>query len=491
MAHFSRKKEESERGERETAVAIVGMSCRFAGCPSPQALWNAVMTRRSLLTPPGPDAELPFGHQALFARPYPAVLGQLGDLYSCLETYVPRSVAGAGGLHLAELNAGVNQDLYFTLQLAMDALADAGLHVQQSSPFRGSLRVAYSPPFNSSTMHWLQRTMFLDQAMDILRRFFPNAAAGQYEDVRRKLLDSLPETDADSLLMGSGFRFASWIARRCAFSGVASVTDAGMLSGAVTLMEAMDDLRTGRSDVALAGALMPPYSRAFLEGLAGMVPFSTRAELQPFAREQFGTVPGEGGAFFVLKRRSDALREHDRIYAVIRSVAVGRNPEDDPSAVLAAALDRAGVEARTVGLVEADGSGVPEAEAREVAAIARLWGEHRPGGALVGVGSVKGNIGHTLNAALAAGVVKAALALHRRVLPPQVPTENPREELSCRDSSAYLLTEARPWLVGDSSTPRRAAVIGSNFDSISCEVCGGVSGRAAAIVLEEEGEDRA
>ena len=106
------------------------------------------------------------------------------------------------------------------------------------------------------------------------------------------------------------------------------------------------------------------------------------------------------------------------------------------------------------------------------------------------MGSVKGNIGHTLRAAMAAGVVKAALALFRRVLPPQVPQEHPHESLANLASSAYLLDEARPWITGDSSSPRRAVVLGANFDAIDPVGNTAKGGRAAAIVLEEEPEDR-
>ena len=242
--------------------------------------------------------------------------------------------------------------------------------------------------------------------------------------------------------------------------------------------------------MAIAGALTPPLSRAYIEGLSGEVPFSQRTELHPFAKEQDGTLPGEGGAFFVLKRRSDALRDHDRIYALVRTVAIGHNPPDDPSAILAEATERAGVPVRTIGLIEADGSCIQEAEKRELDAIQRLWGEHKPGMPLVGVGSVKGNIGHTLRSAMAAGVVKAALALHAKVLPPQISASRSADQVSNLASSAYLLDAERPWITGDSANPRRAAVLGANFDAVNPIGDTSSAGRAAAIILEEEPEDR-
>ena len=466
----------------DNGIAIVGMSCRFAGVNSPAALWDVICSRRVMLTPPGPEAELPIGQVNVFDRPYPSRIGQLGDLYSCVPSMqnFPR-----------QRNAGENQDLYFATQLAFDALVDASMKPHAQPSVRGSVRIGYAPPFNASTVNWLQHTSFLDQTLDIVRRFFPNAQDEALETVKSKLVESLPLPNAASFLMGAGYRFASWIARECSFSGAATIMDAGMLTGAATISAAMDDLETGRADVAMAGALTPPFNRAYIEGLSGAVTFSRRTELHPFARDQDGTLPGEGGAFFVLKRRADALRDHDRIYALIRSVAIGHGEGDDLSGIFAEATRRAGVQVQTIGLVEADGSGIREAESRELAAIQRLWGEHRPGMPLVGVGSIKGNIGHTLRASMAAGVVKAALALEHRVLPPQVDAGQSADSVSNLSSSAYILNEARPWISGDSANPRRAVVMGANFDALNPIGGEASAGRAAVVVLEEEPEDRA
>lgn len=465
----------------ESSIAIVGMSCRFAGVGSPSAFWDCIMSRSANLSVPGPEAELPVGERSVFDRPYPARIGQLGDLYSCVQAMqnFPR-----------QINAGENQDLYFATQLAFDALADAAMKPHSREAVNGSVRIGYAPPFNASTINWLQHTSFLDQTMDILRRFMPSATEANIDAVRAKLVESLPAPNAASFLLGAGYRFASWIARECNFNGPATIMDAGMLTGATALMDAKSDLDEGRVDIALAGALTPPVSRSYLEGLSGEVPFSSVQEYQPFSEDAAGMLPGEGGAFFVLKRRADALRDRDRIYAVIRSVTVGHNPPGDPSAILSRATEKAGVPVNTIGLVEADGSGVKTAECREIGAIQRLWGEHRPGGPLVGVGSVKGNIGHTLRASMAAGVAKAALALSRRVLPPQVDVTKPNYMISNLASSAYLLTEARPWISGDSSSPRRAVVMGANFDAVNPVGGAASEGRSAVVVLEEEPEDR-
>ena len=457
------------------------MSCRFAGCPNPAQFWNAIIARRNMLTIPLADSELPLGQKNVFDRPYPTRLGQLGDLFSCVPSMqnFPRQV-----------NAGENQDLYFATQLAFDALADASMRPHQRDIMRGTVRLGYSPPFNASTVNWLQHTLFLDQTMEIVRRFLPRAPEESLDLVRNRLVESLPPPNAASFLLGSGYRFVSWIARECSFGGTAAVIDAGNISGAVALLDAVNDLRTGHADIALAGAITPPLNRAYLEGLSGEITFSTKTEFQPFSKDNDGTIPGEGGALFVLKRREDALRDRDKIYALVKTVEIGHTPEDDPSAIIASATANSSIDPKTIGLIEADGSGIKAMQDREIAAISSMVGEHEPGGALAGIGSVKGNIGHTLRASVAASMAKAALALRYRVLPPQLAPESPADELSNLSSSVYLLTEPRPWITGDSASPRRALVLGANFDP--CNPIGVTSrgGRSAAIVLEEEPEVR-
>ena len=423
------------------------------------------MHRQSGIVPLGDDTALTVGQRNIFERPYPTHGGLLGSLYSC----VPRELTFP-----RQINAGENQDLYFAVQMAFDALSDAGMRPRAPEPARGTVRLGYAPPFNASTVNWLEHTFFIDQTMEIIQRFFHNAPSEALDAVRASLVESLPAPDAASFLSGSGHRIAAWIAGECSFSGGATALDGGSLSGISALRAAMDDLRSGRADVALVGAITPPLSRACLEGLSGEMLFSTEPELAPFDRDACGTIPGEGGAFIVLKRRQDALNAHDRIYALVRGVACGAAPLVD---LMAAAAARAGTQMQDIGLVEADGSGVPEADAEEAAAVLRLWGDHRPGGPLVGIGSVKGNIGHCLHAASAASLLKVALALRRRVLPPQMPAAHPLDELSNLGSSAYLLNEARPWITGDTVSPRRAMVLARD-----------VSGRGAAVVLEEEPE---
>ena len=469
----------SSRTSREDIV-ITGMSCRFAESPNLAAFWRNVMLRRALFAPlnGGATGGLSAPRKALFDRPYPTSGALLGDLYACTpaDQYFPR-----------KMNAGENQDVFLAVQLAIDALRDSGSSINSLPTDRVSLRLGYAPPFNTASVNWLQHTFFLDQTLDIVQKFFPGAGPDQIEEIRAQLAASLPEPNPYAFLSALGCVIASWTAHLLGFAGPAFVVDAGAASGHQALQGAMDDLLSRRSDIALAGALQPPLNRPVLQGMAGTLLFSRGKALHPFGRESDGTVPGEGGAVFVLKRLKDALRQGDRIYAIIRSTGIAAASLDQHQRVptperltraVTRAMHAADVTPDSIQLIEAHGSGVPHSDQTELQVMQEVYGERKPGQPLVGLGSVKGNIGHTLWAAGAAGILKAALALHHRVLAPHVAIDKPHPRIVSAKSPIYLLTDARPWIRGAKKAPRRACVTAIDF-----------TGTCASAILEEYPEE--
>jgi len=467
------------RTSREDIV-ITGMACRFAESPNLAAFWRNIMRRQALFTPLNglSPSEAAAPHKNIFDRPYPVVGGQLGDLYACTPTdqYFPR-----------KMNAGENQDVFFTVQLAIDALRDSGSTINSLPTDRVSLRLGYAPPFNTASVNWLQHTFFIDQTLGIVQKFFPGAGADQIEEIRKQLTASLPEPNPYAFLSALGCVIASWTAHQLGFAGPAFVVDAGAVSGHQALQGAMDDLLSRRSDIALAGAIQPPLSRAALQGLAGSLLFSRNKLLQPFSRDADGTLPGEGGAVFVLKRLKDALRQGDRIYAIIRSTGIAAASIDQHQRVptperltraVSRAMHAADVTPDSIQLLETHGSGIPHSDQTELQVMHEIYGERKPGQPVIGLGSVKGNIGHTLWAAGAAGILKTALAIFHRTLAPHVAVEKPHLRVMSAKSPLYLLADARPWIRGSKKSPRRACVTAIDF-----------TGTCAAAILEEYPEE--
>jgi acyl transferase domain-containing protein/NAD(P)-dependent dehydrogenase (short-subunit alcohol dehydrogenase family) len=269
---------------------------------------------------------------------------------------------------------------------------------------------------------------------------------------------------------------AGRIANRLDLGGTNCVVDAACASslGAVNL--AMLELAAGRCDIALSGGL-DTFNDIFMYMCFSKTPaLSPSGDARPFDAAADGTALGEGLGILVLKRLDDARRDGDRIYAVIRSMGSSSDGRGQavyaPSAAgqvkaLRQAYDLAGVSPGSIELVEAHGTGTRVGDAIELEALEQVYGDANSGSPWCALGSIKSQVGHTKAAAGAAGLIKAALALHHKVLPPTIKVSQPIAPLASGNSPFYLNTESRPWLPRRDH-PRRAAVSafgfgGSNF----------------------------
>jgi len=181
----------------------------------------------------------------------------------------------------------------------------------------------------------------------------------------------------------------------------------------------------------------------------------------------------------VLKRLADAERDGDRIYAVIkgagsssdgRAMSVTAPRVEGEELALRRAYAACGIDPATIGLIEAHGTGTQIGDPTELDALMRAFGPRGAGPAPCALGSIKSMIGHTMPAAGAAGLIKTALALYHRTLPPTLNCRLPAEALTREDSRFYVNTETRPWVHGRRDAPRRAGVNAFGFGGVNCHV---------------------
>ena len=237
---------------------------------------------------------------------------------------------------------------------------------------------------------------------------------------------------------------------------------------------AVDELRSGRSRMMLAGgvnASLPAEVTVIFTQLGAL---SGRGKVRPFATGSDGTLLGEGLGVVVLKRLADALADGDRVYAVLRGVGQASDGRghgllapsvEGETLAIRRAYDSTGVDPATIGLVEAHGTGIPLGDKTEIAALKNVFGERRTGQGAIAIGSVKSMISHCIPAAGIAGLIKTALALHHRTLPPTLcDAVNP--ELGIAATPFYVNTEAGPWIERLGSV-RRAGVNSFGFGGIN------------------------
>jgi acyl transferase domain-containing protein/acyl carrier protein/NADP-dependent 3-hydroxy acid dehydrogenase YdfG len=267
---------------------------------------------------------------------------------------------------------------------------------------------------------------------------------------------------------------AGRVANRLDLGGFNCVTDAACASSLSALQMAMHSLWLEESDVVIAGGV-DTMNDIFMYMCFSKTPaLSMTGDCRPFSADGDGTLLGEGLAMMALKRLEDAERDGDPIYSVIRGIGGSSDGKSKSvyapvSAGQAKSIRRAyasaGMDPQTVELVEAHGTGTVAGDAAEFGGLRLVFGDEGP--QRIALGSVKSQIGHTKSTAGAAGMFKAVLALHSKVLPPTIKVDSPNPKMDIENSPFYLSTRARPWIRG-SDHPRRAGVSafgfgGSNF----------------------------
>lgn len=293
-----------------------------------------------------------------------------------------------------------------------------------------------------------------------------------------ELAERLPEWTEDSFAGILPNVAAGRIANRLNFGGMNITTDAACASSLAAIYQAVTELTAGRSDLVIAGGLDT------VQGPFGYLCFSKTQALSPrgkcstFDAHGDGIVISEGIAMVALKRLADAQRDGDRIYAVIKGVGASSDGNAKgltaplPAGQLRAmsrAYAMAGFGPSSVGLFEAHGTGTVAGDTAELESTTLLM---RAEGALprqAVIGSVKTMIGHTKATAGAAGLVKAMLALHHKVLPPHSNVGTPNRALADPTAPLYLLDDAAPWLA-PAEHPRRAACSAFGFGGTNFHV---------------------
>nr|NCR73224.1 acyltransferase domain-containing protein [Microcystis aeruginosa LG13-12] len=291
--------------------------------------------------------------------------------------------------------------------------------------------------------------------------------------------DRLPEWTEESFPGVLLNVVAGRIASRFDFGGSNFTVDAACASSLAAIELAVKELETGRANVAIAGGVDTVQSPFAYFCFSKTQALSPRGKCHTFDQSADGIVISEGLAMVVLKRLADAERDGDHIYAVIKAVAGSSDgkalgltaplPSGQKRAVKRAAA-KSGINPSTWSLYEAHGTGTVAGDRAELETLMQTLAAENAAGKSVVLGSVKTMIGHTKSSAGVAGLIKVALALHHKVLPPHRNVDKPLEPITQPDSPVYLLKEARPWLANPAH-PRRGAVSafgfgGTNFHAV-------------------------
>jgi acyl transferase domain-containing protein/3-hydroxymyristoyl/3-hydroxydecanoyl-(acyl carrier protein) dehydratase len=447
--------------EPEVAIAIVGIGGCFAGSHSPDQLWSILLDGRDA------TSEVPAGRWLVDpAEAFDQRIALADHVYTTRGGFVdgPRFEPVGTGLDRERLDR-LDPLFHVALSAATQAWRDA-----RTEPID---RRRAGVVFGNIV---LPTEMASALSRDVLGSAFEQAltaAVATENGDGHEALGAIEPLNA----FPAGLP-AAVVAEALGLGGVAFTLDAACGSSLYALKLAVDELRSGRADAMISGGVSRPDALYTQMGFSQLRALSPRGKAAPLDHSGDGLIVGEGAGMFVLKRLADAVSHGDQIYGIVAGIGLSNDVHGDLLApdsegqlrAMRRAYEHAGWSPGDVDLIECHATGTPRGDAVEIRSLGSLWGETgwRQGQCVLG--SVKGNVGHALTAAGAAGLLKVLLALKHGVFPPTANFDRPAPTLGLDQSPFRILKRAEPWLTRAPGRPRRAAVSGFGFGGINAHV---------------------
>jgi acyl transferase domain-containing protein/NADPH:quinone reductase-like Zn-dependent oxidoreductase len=419
-------------------IAIVAVACHFPGAADPDAFWEVLSG--------GVDA----------IREVPDDRFDIDEFYDP-DPETPGKIYSRFGGYLDQID-GFDPE-FFGISPREAVWMDPQQRLMLETAWEGLERAGYSPGALRGSRSGI----------------FVGVAANEYSHLLSA--DSVENIEPHFITGNALNAISGRVAFALGFEGPAVAVDTACSSSLVAVHQACQALRSSDCDLALAGGVNVLLSPVSIIAASRARMLSPGGRCKTFDAAADGYVRSEGCGILVLKRLSDAVRDGDRVCAVIPASAVNQDGASSGLTVpnggaqqrlITAALARAGLTGRDVDYLEAHGTGTALGDPIEVLAAGAVYGAARDTDRPLLIGSVKTNIGHLESAAGVAGLIKVVLSLQNEVLPQNLHFEKPSPHIPWETLPVRVVDKATPWQTN--GKPRRAGISSFGFTGTNAHV---------------------
>lgn len=419
----------SEKKTTNQDIAIVGMSIFSPAGDSVEEFWQGISEGKDFITDAPSDVIDPYHFEGT-PNGVDRFYCKRGGFSNAFKVDPLRY-----GILPVAAN-GIEPDQLISMAGAEQALADAGVFEKNISLKKGSIIIGKGNFSGVVPLRSLEIIRMSRQFTSILKSTLPELKDEDLEKVKEAYQSKQGRYQADMAIGTMPNLVASLVANKFDLQGPAYTIDAACASGIVAINHSMELLRSGECDIAVAGGMHSAHSAMFWGAFDMLGAMSRKQKIAPFSEDADGLLIGQGGGFVVLKTLKKAEEDGDRIYAVIKESAICSDGAgthvtvtsvEGQVRVLEKAWEKSGMNPEELGYIEAHGTATVVGDKTEIKTLKTFFGDNTHNRAYVG--SVKSNIGHAMPAAGMIGVIKAALSLYHKKIPPTLHCENPLPEM--------------------------------------------------------------
>ncbi len=441
-------------------IAIIGIGCLFPDAKNPAEFWNNIISKKDSIRDVPEKDNLWLKEDFYSDNPndddktYGLKASYLPEInFDPIEYGIPPIVAD---------DTDVKQLL--ALVVAKQALGDAMLLKDNTSEEE---RKRIGVIIGDSGM--LKRAAKMEERLECPNYEKILKQCGLPDDMRKSIVEKIkslyPEIKESSLPGSLNNVIAGRISNRFDLMGLNHTVDAACASSLAAIKSAVMELRAKTCDAILTGGVGNDNSISQFVSFCKTPVMSPKGSSRPFDDKADGLILGEGIGMVVLKRLEDAQKAGDHVYAVIRGIGASSDGRalsiyapnfKGQMLALERAIEDAGTESSDIELVEAHGTAAFIGDLTEFKSLSAVLNKYGLPVNSVAIGSIKSQIGHLRSGAGIASVIKTALGLRHRILPPTINVDKPNSYLNFKKSPFYLNTETRPWI---STKKRRKAFV--------------------------------